>query len=87
MFRRYLSKTDPQRKKDFDIKGSDYYEQAKFMVDDIIEQTQKKKKAGVLPDVTYQDATMQGVKTKSFQAMLEKQVVKEVKYLENYLVK
>jgi len=72
LFRRYLSKTDPQRKKDFDIKGSDYYEQAKFMVDDIIEQTQKKKKAGVLPDVTYQDATMQGVKTKSFKAMLEK---------------
>jgi hypothetical protein len=79
LFRRYLSKTDSQRKKDaagnvipLDIKGSDYYEQAKFMVDDIIEQTQKKKKAGVLPDVTYQDATMQGVKTKSFQTMLEK---------------
>ena len=53
-------------------KGTDYYEQAKFMVDDIIEQTQKKKKAGVLPDITYQDGTMQGVKTKSFQTMLEK---------------
>jgi len=79
LFRRYLFKTDLERKKDnvgniipLDMKGSDYYEQAKFMVDDIIEQTQKKKKAGVLPDITYQDATMQGVKTKSFQTMLEK---------------
>ena len=43
------------------------------MVDDILEQGQKgRKKAGALPDLNYTDKTAQGIKTKSFEAMLQK---------------
>jgi hypothetical protein len=53
--------------------NTEYYEQAKYMVDDILEQGQNaRKKAGQLPDITYTDKTAQGVKTKSFQTMIEK---------------
>ncbi len=76
LFRRYLSKTDPKRPKDTALdldQTTDYYEQAKMMVDDILEQGQQaKKKAGVLPDLAYQDKTAQGVKIKSFEKLLEK---------------
>jgi len=54
-------------------KGNEYYEQAKMMVDEILEQGQQgKKKAGILPDLEYQDKTAQGVKVKSFEKLLEK---------------
>ena len=76
LFRRYLSKTDPKRPKDTALdldQTTDYYEQAKMMVDDILEQGQQaKKKAGVLPNLAYQDKTAQGVKIKSFEKLLEK---------------
>mgnify|MGYP003673787895 CR=1 FL=1 len=76
LFRRYLSKTDPKRPKDTALdldQTTDYYEQAKMMVDDILEQGQQgKKKAGILPDLAYQDKTAQGVKVKSFEKLLEK---------------
>lgn len=73
LFRRYLAKTDPERKTPFDIKGTDYYQQAKYMVDDILEQGQKgRKKSGSLPDLNYTDKTAQGIKTKSFEEMLKK---------------
>ena len=46
--------------------GTEYYEQAKYAVDDIINQVQVKKKPGGLPDVAYQDKTGM-LKTKSFE--------------------
>ena len=66
LFRRYLAKTDTTRKKDFNPDGTEYYEQAKYAVDDIINQVQVKKKPGGLPDVAYQDKTGM-LKTKSFE--------------------
>jgi hypothetical protein len=75
LFRRYLAKTDPTRAKDtpLNMAGTDYYMQAKYMVDDILEQGQKAgKKAKALPDLNYTDKTAQGIKTKSFEAMLQK---------------
>ena len=76
LFRRYLAKTDPSKPKDtgLDLEGTtDYYQQAKYMVDDILEQGQQaRKKPGQLPDLNYTDKTAQGVKTKSFEEMLKK---------------
>jgi len=76
LFRRYLAKTDPSRPKDtgLDLEGTtDYYQQAKYMVDDILEQGQQaRKKPGQLPDLNYTDKTAQGIKTKSFEEMLKK---------------
>jgi hypothetical protein len=46
--------------------GTEYYEQAKYAVDDIINQVQVKKRPGGLPDVAYQDKTGM-LKTKSFE--------------------
>ena len=68
LFRRYLSKTDNTRTKPFDIDSTQYFEQAKAAVDDIINQVQLKKKPGPLPDFTYQDKTGM-VKTKSFEKL------------------
>ena len=73
LFRRYLAKTDPARKGAYDPSSTQYYQQAKYMVDDILEQGQKsRKKAGQLPDLNYTDKTAQGIKTKSFETMLQK---------------
>ena len=76
LFRRYLAKTDPSRPKNtgLDLEGTtDYYQQAKYMVDDILEQGQQaRKKPGQLPDLNYTDKTAQGIKTKSFEEMLKK---------------
>ncbi len=66
LFRRYLSRTDPNRKTPFDPNGTEYYEKAKFLVDDVINQAQVKKKPGGLPDITYQDATAMS-KKKTFE--------------------
>ena len=66
LFRRYLAKTDKTRKKDFNPDGTEYYEQAKYAVDDIINQVQVKKKPGGLPDIAYQDKTGM-LKKKSFE--------------------
>jgi hypothetical protein len=66
LFRRYLAKTDKTRTTAFDPESSDYYEKAKFLVDDIINQVQVKKKPAGLPDVTYTDGTSMA-KTKKFE--------------------
>jgi len=60
--------TDAQGKelKQFVPAGTEYYERAKFLVDDIVNQVQVKKKPAGLPDVTYTDGTAMG-KTKSFE--------------------
>jgi hypothetical protein len=67
LFRRYLAKTDKTKQEGyiFDPDSIDYYEQAKFAVDDIINQVQIKKKPTGLPDITYVDGTAMA-KTKSF---------------------
>ena len=66
LFRRYLSKTDKTRTKPFNPESSDYYERAKFLVDDIINQVQIKKKPAGLPDIKYTDGTSMA-KTKKFE--------------------
>ena len=66
LFRRYLARTDKTRTRAFDVDSGDYFERAKFLVDDVINQVQVKKKPGGLPDITYTDATTMG-KTKSFE--------------------
>ena len=65
LFRRYLAKTDKTRTKAYNPESTDYYEKAKFLVDDIINQVQVKKKAGGLPDIKYVDGTAMS-KTKKF---------------------
>jgi len=65
LFRRYLAKTDKTRKTAYNPESTDYYEKAKFLVDDIINQAQVKKKAGGLPDIKYVDGTAMS-KTKKF---------------------
>ncbi len=72
LFRRYLSKTDPAKKEIFTLDGTQYFEQAKNIVDDIINQVSKNKKPGVLPDIKYTDGTMLGQKTKSFEKLAGK---------------
>ena len=71
LFRRYLAKTDKTRTKPFDKSGTEYFEEAKYLVDDIINQAKIKKKPGKLPDLTYQDKTGM-VKTKSFEKAVGK---------------
>ena len=68
LFRRYLSKTDKNRKTPFSLEGTEYYEEAKFLVDDIINQAQVKKKPAGLPDITYQNKTGM-TKTKTFEGI------------------
>jgi hypothetical protein len=68
LFRRYLAKTDKNRKTPFDPNSTDYYEKAKFLVDDIINQAQVKKKPGGLPDITYQNGTAMS-KKKTFEGI------------------
>ena len=70
------------RKTPFDPDSTDYYEKAKFLVDDVINQAQVKKKPGGLPDITYQNGTAMSKKKH-----LRVYQVEVVKYLENYLVK
>jgi len=68
LFRRYLARTDTNRKTPYNPDGTDYYEKAKFLVDDIINQAQVKKKPGGLPDVTYQNGTAMS-KKKTFEGI------------------
>jgi len=83
LFRRYLAQTDPKAPRDkngnllnleqdqfgqFVPAGTEYYEKAKFLVDDIINQVQVKKKPGGLPDVTYQNGTAMS-KKKTFEGI------------------
>jgi len=60
--------TDAQGKelKQFVPAGTEYYERAKFLVDDIVNQVQIKKKPAGLPDITYTNGTAMA-KTKSFE--------------------
>ncbi len=71
LFRRYLAKTDNTKTKPFNLDSTQYFEQAKAAVDDVINQVQLKKKPGPLPDFTYQDKTGM-VKTKSFEKAVGK---------------
>ncbi len=68
LFRRYLAKTDPNKKTPFDPDGTDYYEKAKFLVDDIINQAQVKGRPAGLPDITYQNGTAMS-KKKTFEGI------------------
>jgi len=72
LFRRYLSKTDPAKKEAFNLEGTQYFEQAKTIVDDIVNQVSRVKKPGALPEIKYTDGTMMGQKTKSFENLMGK---------------
>ena len=58
LFRRYLAKTDKNRTTAFDPDSTEYYEKAKFLVDDIINQVQVKGRPAGLPDITYKMARL-----------------------------
>ena len=76
LFRRYLAKTDNTRETPLPLEkdefgqfvpvGTEYYERAKFLVDDIVNQVQVKKKPAGLPDITYTNGTAMA-QTKSFE--------------------
>ena len=83
LFRRYLAQTDPKAPRDkngnllnleqdqfgqFVPAGTEYYEKAKFLVDDIINQAQVKGRPAGLPDITYQNATAMS-KKKTFEGI------------------
>ena len=68
LFRRYLAKTDKNRTTAFDPDSTEYYEKAKFLVDDIINQVQVKGRPAGLPDITYQNATAMS-KKKTFEGI------------------
>jgi hypothetical protein len=68
LFRRYLAKTDTNRKTPFDPDSTDYYEKAKFLVDDVINQAQVKGRPAGLPDITYQNGTAMS-KKKTFEGI------------------
>ena len=68
LFRRYLAKTDKDRKTPFDPDSTDYYEKAKFLVDDVINQAQVKGRPAGLPDITYQNGTAMS-KKKTFEGI------------------
>ena len=68
LFRRYLAKTDKNRKTPFNPDSTDYYEKAKFLVDDVINQAQVKGKPAGLPDITYQNGTAMS-KKKTFEGI------------------
>ena len=68
LFRRYLAKTDKNRTTAYDPNSTDYYEKAKFLVDDIINQVQVKGRPAGLPDVTYQNGTAMS-KKKTFEGI------------------
>lgn len=72
LFRRYLSKTDPKRTKPYDPNSTEYIEQARFLVDDIVNQVKIKGRPGPLPDFKYTDGTMMTQKTKSFEKAVGK---------------
>ena len=91
LFRRYLAQTDTTRKTpvkleenqfgQFVPEGTEYYEKAKFLVDDIINQVQIKGKPAGLPESHIKMVRPCLKKT------LKVYQVEVVKYLENYLVK
>jgi len=68
LFRRYLAKTDKNRKTPFDPDSTDYYEKAKFLVDDVVNQAQVKGRPAGLPDITYQNGTAMS-KKKTFEGI------------------
>ena len=72
LFRRYLSKTDPKRTTPYNPDSTEYVEQARFLVDDIINQVKIKGRPGPLPDFKYTDGTMMTQKTKSFEKAVGK---------------
>ena len=69
LFRRYLAQKQIKIEQQLLIlSGTDYYEKAKFLVDDIINQVQVKGRPAGLPDVTYQNATAMS-KKKTFEGI------------------
>ncbi len=67
LFRRYLAKTDKFKKQAYDPNSTQYLQEARDIVDDVLNQMSRRKKASTLPDITYSSKTMGGVqKIKSF---------------------
>ena len=73
LFRRLLSKQDKFKKQAYDPNSSQYLQEARDMVDEIINQLSRKRKPGALPDIAYTNKTMGGEKViKSFDKAIGK---------------
>ena len=73
LFRRFLSKKDKFKKQAYDPNSSQYLQEARDIVDDVINQLSRKRKPGALPDIGYTSKTMAGEKAiKSFKGTVGK---------------
>ena len=73
LFRRLLSKQDKFKKQAYDPNSSQYLQEARDMVDEIINQLSRKRKPRALPDIAYTNKTMGGEKViKSFDKAIGK---------------
>ena len=73
LFRRFLSKKDKFKKQAYDPNSTQYLQEARDIVDDIINQLSRKRKPGALPDIGYTSKTMAGEKAiKSFKGAVGK---------------
>ncbi len=68
LFRRLLSKKDKFKKQAYDPNSTQYLQESRDIVDDIINQLSRKRKPGTLPDIAYTSKTMGGKRIiKSFE--------------------
>ncbi len=68
LFRRLLSKKDKFKKQAYDPNSTQYLQESRDIVDDIINQLSRKRKPGTLPDIAYTSKTMGGERIiKSFE--------------------
>ena len=68
LFRRLLSKKDKFKKQAYNPNSTQYLQESRDIVDDIINQLSRKRKPGTLPDIAYTSKTMGGERIiKSFE--------------------
>ena len=60
MFRRLIARNDKLKKKPYDPNSNMYVQEARDIVDDVLNQLGRRKKAGALPDIAYTSKTMGG---------------------------
>ena len=60
LFRRLIARNDKLKKKPYDPNSNMYVQEARDIVDDVLNQLGRRKKAGALPDIAYTSKTMGG---------------------------
>ena len=60
LFRRLIARNDKLKKKPYDPNSTQYVQEARDIVDDVLNQLGRRKKAGALPDIAYTSKTMGG---------------------------